>query len=41
LRFLECDVAPLVSATSAFATSFEAAGTSRAEQLSMLLLATL
>lgn len=41
LRFLECDVAPLVGATSAFATSFEAAGTSRAEQLSMLLLATL
>jgi D-alanine-D-alanine ligase-like ATP-grasp enzyme len=41
LRFLECDVAPLVGATSAFAASFEAAGISRAKQLSMLLLATL
>jgi D-alanine-D-alanine ligase-like ATP-grasp enzyme len=37
LRFLECDVAPLVGARSAFAASFEAAGISRAEQLRMLL----
>jgi D-alanine-D-alanine ligase-like ATP-grasp enzyme len=37
LRFLECDVAPLVGANSAFAASFEAAGMSRAEQLRMLL----
>ena len=37
LRFLECDVAPLVSANSAFAASLEAAGMSRAEQLRMLL----
>ena len=37
LRFLECDVAPLVGATSAFAVSLEAAGMSRAEQLRMLL----
>jgi D-alanine-D-alanine ligase-like ATP-grasp enzyme len=37
LRFLECDVAPLVGAKSAFAASFEAAGMSRAEQLRMLL----
>ena len=37
LRFLECDVAPLVSASSAFAGSFEAAGMSRAEQLRILL----
>ena len=38
LRFLECDVAPLVGANSAFAASFEAAGMSRAEQLRMLTL---
>ena len=37
LRFLECDVAPLVGANSAFAASLEAAGMSRAEQLRMLL----
>lgn len=37
LHFLECDVAPLVGATSAFATSLEAAGINRAEQLRMLL----
>ena len=37
LRFLECDVAPLVGAHSAFAGSLEAAGMSRAEQLRMLL----
>jgi hypothetical protein len=37
LRFLECDVAPLVGAQSAFAASFEAAGINRAEQLRMLL----
>jgi hypothetical protein len=37
LRFLECDVVPLVGARSAFITSFEAAGISRAEQLRMLL----
>jgi D-alanine-D-alanine ligase-like ATP-grasp enzyme len=37
LRFLECDVAPLVGANSAFAASFKAAGVSRAEQLRMLL----
>jgi D-alanine-D-alanine ligase-like ATP-grasp enzyme len=37
LRFLECDVAPMVSASSAFAGSFEAAGMSRAEQLRLLL----
>jgi D-alanine-D-alanine ligase-like ATP-grasp enzyme len=37
LRFLECDVAPLVGASSAFAASLEAAGVSRAEQLRMLL----
>jgi len=37
LRFLECDVAPLVGAKSAFAVSLEAAGVSRAEQLRMLL----
>lgn len=36
LRFLECDVAPLVGARSAFAASFEAAGISRAAQLRML-----
>ena len=37
LCFLECDVAPLVGAHSAFAASFEAAGIGRAEQLRMLL----
>jgi D-alanine-D-alanine ligase-like ATP-grasp enzyme len=37
LHFLECDVAPLVGATSAFAASLEAAGINRAEQLRMLL----
>jgi D-alanine-D-alanine ligase-like ATP-grasp enzyme len=37
LRFLECDVAPLVGANSAFAASFQAAGVSRAQQLRMLL----
>jgi D-alanine-D-alanine ligase-like ATP-grasp enzyme len=36
LRFLECDVVPLVGARSAFVASFEAAGISRAEQLRML-----
>jgi hypothetical protein len=36
LRLLECDVAPLIGAGSAFAASFEAAGISRAEQLRML-----
>jgi D-alanine-D-alanine ligase-like ATP-grasp enzyme len=38
LRFLECDVAPLVGANSAFAASFERAGMTRAEQLRMLML---
>jgi D-alanine-D-alanine ligase-like ATP-grasp enzyme len=38
LRFLECDVAPLVGAKSAFAASFEAAHVSRAEQVRMLTL---
>lgn len=37
LRFLECDVAPLVGARSAFAASLAAAGVGRAEQLRMLL----
>lgn len=37
LRFLECDVAPLVSARSAFAASFAASGVGRAEQLRLLL----
>jgi D-alanine-D-alanine ligase-like ATP-grasp enzyme len=37
LRFLECDVAPLVGTRSAFATSLEAAGIERAEQLRLLL----
>jgi D-alanine-D-alanine ligase-like ATP-grasp enzyme len=37
LRFLECDVAPLVSANSAFAASLEAAGIGRTEQLQMLM----
>jgi D-alanine-D-alanine ligase-like ATP-grasp enzyme len=36
LRFLECDVVPLIGAHSAFAASFEAARVSRAEQLRML-----
>ena len=37
LRFLECDVAPLVGAHSAFAASLEAAGIERAEELRLLL----
>jgi D-alanine-D-alanine ligase-like ATP-grasp enzyme len=37
LRFLECDVAPLVGAGSAFAESFAAAGMTREEQLRLLL----
>jgi len=37
LRFLECDVAPLVGPDSAFAASFAAAGVARAEQLELLL----
>ena len=37
LRLLECDVAPLVGANSAFAASFAAAGVRRADQLRMLL----
>jgi D-alanine-D-alanine ligase-like ATP-grasp enzyme len=37
LRFLECDVAPLVSANSVFAASLEAAGIGRTEQLQMLM----
>jgi D-alanine-D-alanine ligase-like ATP-grasp enzyme len=37
LRFLECDVVPLVGVKSAFAASFEASGINRAEQLRMLL----
>jgi D-alanine-D-alanine ligase len=37
LRFLECDVAPLVGARSAFAASLEGAGIGRAEQLRLLL----
>jgi D-alanine-D-alanine ligase-like ATP-grasp enzyme len=37
LRFLECDVAPLVSAGSTFAASLEAGGIGRAEQLRLLL----
>ncbi len=37
LRFLECDVAPLVGARSAFAASLEAVGIGRAEQLRLLL----
>lgn len=37
LCFLECDVAPLIGAHSAFGASLEAAGISRAEQLRMLL----
>ena len=37
LRFLECDVAPLVGPASAFAASLAAAGVTRAEQLELLL----
>ena len=37
LRFLECDVAPLVGPDSAFAASLAAAGVPRAEQLALLL----
>jgi D-alanine-D-alanine ligase-like ATP-grasp enzyme len=37
LRFLECDVAPLVGARSAFAASLDAAGIDRAEQLRLFL----
>ena len=37
LRFLECDVAPLVGAQSACAASLAAAGVGRAEQLQLLL----
>jgi D-alanine-D-alanine ligase-like ATP-grasp enzyme len=37
LRFLECDVAPLVGPDSAFAASLAAAGIPRAEQLELLL----
>jgi len=37
LRFLECDVAPLVGPHSAFAASLAAAGVSRPEQLELLL----
>lgn len=37
LRFLECDVAPLVSMESAFAASLEAGGLARADQLRLLL----
>ena len=37
LRFLECDVAPLVGPDSAFAASLAAAGVGRAEQLELLL----
>jgi D-alanine-D-alanine ligase-like ATP-grasp enzyme len=37
LRFLECDVAPLVGAQSAFAASLAASGIGRAEQLRLLL----
>ena len=37
LRFLECDVAPLVGPGSAFAASLAAAGIARAEQLDLLL----
>lgn len=37
LRFLECDVAPLVGAGSAFAASLAAAGITREEQLRLLL----
>jgi D-alanine-D-alanine ligase-like ATP-grasp enzyme len=37
LRFLECDVAPLVGAGSAFAASLRSAGIDRDEQLRMLI----
>lgn len=37
LRFLECDVAPLLGANSAFAASLEAAGITRAAQLPLLM----
>jgi D-alanine-D-alanine ligase-like ATP-grasp enzyme len=37
LRFLECDVAPLVGPASAFAASLSAAGIARGEQLELLL----
>jgi len=37
LRFLECDVAPLVGPRSAFAASLAAAGVGRVEQLRLLL----
>lgn len=37
LRFLECDVAPLVGPASAFAASLAAAGVTRAGQLELLL----
>ena len=37
LRFLECDVVPLIGAASAFAASLTAGGVPRAEQLRMLL----
>ena len=37
LRFLECDVAPLVGPGSAFAASLAAAGVARPEQLDLLL----
>jgi len=37
LRFLECDVAPLVGPASAFAASLAAAGVARPEQLELLL----
>jgi D-alanine-D-alanine ligase-like ATP-grasp enzyme len=37
LRFLECDVAPLVGPDSAFAASLAAAGVARGEQLALLL----
>jgi D-alanine-D-alanine ligase-like ATP-grasp enzyme len=36
VRFLECDVAPLVGPSSAFTTSLAAAGVNRAEQLRLL-----
>ena len=37
LRFLECDVAPLIGARSAVAASFKLAGIGRSEQLQQLL----
>ncbi|HET7364713.1 MAG TPA: hypothetical protein VFJ70_14190, partial [Burkholderiales bacterium] len=36
LCFLECDVAPMIAAGSAFAASLAAAGIDRAEQLALL-----